>query len=88
MFVNGVNHGEKGNSMHISNDGTKLYSYGTCIAQKLQNGQFIVNASKYSVTTSRHQYHLRNALRGTQYIETSVNVPRSEFYYDLTNFLK
>lgn len=88
MFVNGINHGKKGNSMHISDDGRQLYSYGTCIAQRLQNGQFIVNASKYSVTTSRHQFHLRNALRGAQYIETSMHIPRSEYYYDLIEFIK
>lgn len=74
-FVNGNVSIKNGNNMHISEDGKDLYSYGTCIATRLANGGFIMNPTRYSCTTSKHQSYLRSALRGHAYIETSANVP-------------
>lgn len=61
-FVNGSKNGARSLSMRVSSDGSKIYSYGTVIAQKLANGSVILNETKYSVTTSKHQSHLRHAL--------------------------
>lgn len=61
-FVNGSKNGAHSLSMRISSDGSKIYSYGTVIGQKLANGSVILNETKYSVTTSIHQSHLRYAL--------------------------
>lgn len=75
-FVNNVANiaSKKGNSMSVAWDGDHLFSYGTCIGERTQDG-FILNVTKYSVTTSRHQYHLRNALRGYKVVETTKRVP-------------
>ena len=48
-FVNGTKNGAHSLSMSISDNGDRLYSYGTVIAQKLQNGAIILNDTKYSV---------------------------------------
>lgn len=48
-------------SMHIDDD-DKLFSYGTCIAQKIGNNEVIFNVTKYSNTTSHHQSYARQAL--------------------------
>lgn len=85
-FVNGNVNIKNGNNMRISEDGKDLYSYGTCIATKLANGHFIVNATKYSCTTSKHQSYLRRALSDRIYIETSARVPM--WAHDLLRYLK
>lgn len=36
-----------------------LYSYWTCIAQKLSENEVIVNNTRYSVTTSKQQTYVR-----------------------------
>ena len=36
-------------------DGDKVYSYETCILQRVHDGLTIGNATYYSYTTSRHQ---------------------------------
>ena len=61
-FVNGSNNGCHSENMLVSQDGSKLYSYGTVIAQKLPSGAIILNDTKYSVTTSKHQSHTRLAI--------------------------
>lgn len=45
----------------VSIDGDRLFSYATCIAQRVKDG-IVVNGTKYSVTTSKHQSYLRNAI--------------------------
>jgi hypothetical protein len=77
MFVsneNGKYNGKKCNSMHISEDGNKIFSYGTCLAQRLSNGTYVVNDTKYSVTTSRQQTMLNHALRfaNTMYLKNKI----------------
>ena len=46
----------------VSVNGNKLYSYATCIAERV-DGKLVVNETKYSVTTSKHQSYLYGALR-------------------------
>lgn len=77
VFVNGAKKGLKGNSMHIDSSGSKLFSYGTMIAQRLKDGTIVVNETKYSPTTFRHQYYLRCALcdSGVKTISTIKAVP-------------
>ena len=76
VFVNGANEGNGSNLRIINN---RLYSYNTCICERFVNGcghyNFIMNETKYSVTTSRHQYYLRYALRYENVIPAN-NVPR------------
>lgn len=71
-FVNGANKG-KGSNMYIR--GNKLYSYYTCICERTVNERgyynFVYNATKYSVSTSRQQTYLRSALRGENVIEVN-----------------
>lgn len=47
---------------HVSTDGTKLFSYYTCIAQWYNDNTLIINDNKYSCTTSKHQTYLKNAV--------------------------
>lgn len=65
VFVSGAKEGN-GSNMHIYNN--KLYSYSTVICERVPNERgyfsFIYNETKYSTTTSRHQFYLRNALSG------------------------
>lgn len=61
-FVNGSKNGVHSLSMRVNHDGSKLFSYGTVIAQKLPNGAIVLNDTKYSVTTSKHQSHIRSAI--------------------------
>lgn len=75
-FVNGSKNNGKTNSMKISYDGSKLYSYGTVIAQKYTNGSIIINDTKYSPTTSKHQFYLRCAIQnGLVVHHTTKHVP-------------
>lgn len=85
-FVNNVANidGKKGNNMSVSCDGTRLYSYGTCIGERLSDGSFILNVTKYSTTTSKHQSYLRRALVGHKVVETSKRVPM--WTQDLTHY--
>lgn len=46
----------------MSHIGNAWYSYDTCIAV-LHNGVWIVNATKYSSTTSRHQAEIGRDIR-------------------------
>ena len=81
MFVNNENgkyNGKKSNSMWISKDGDKIFSYGTCLAQRLSNGTIVVNTTKYSVTTSKQQGYLNYALRWESTIPLTKDVPMWE----------
>ena len=40
---------------HYCSHGNDAYSYATCIRTTGPNGFYILNATKYSKTTSRHQ---------------------------------
>lgn len=69
-FINGATKG-KGSNMYIRDN--KLYSYSTCICERIVNERgyynFIHNKTKYSPTTSKQQYYLSNALYGENVIE-------------------
>lgn len=87
-FVNGSKNGAHSLSMSINHDGSKLFSYGTVIAQKLPNGAIVLNDTKYSVTTSKHQSHARCAIschaKGLTTYHTDKHVPIGT--YDLTRY--
>lgn len=62
---------------HLVSTGDKLFSYNTCIAQ-FNGHALILNETKYSVTTSKHQNYLRNAVTNsgiwaTTYLTDNVN---------------
>ena len=73
---------KKAKGSSVESTGDKLYSYGTVIAQHLPDGKTIGNASKYSVTTSRHQSQCN--VRAANY--TVTGVPRGTT--DLKPYLK
>lgn len=54
-FAGGLAAGLTANNLSISYDGSRLFSYNTVIAQRLKNGVVLVNTTRYSPTTSRHQ---------------------------------
>lgn len=60
-----------GNLRYYAKEG-KLFSYSTIIAQRFDNGSVILNATKYSPTTSRHQSLL---LRGGLRMYEVTNIP-------------
>lgn len=64
--------------------GDKLVSYYTTIAQRLTNGTIVLNRTKYSVSTSKIQTWLYNAVNGST-IEV-INVPMGAT--DLTRYIK
>lgn len=39
----------------IHTDGERIYSYSTCIVERLENGVVVMNRTSYSVTTTIHQ---------------------------------
>lgn len=71
-FVSGAVNGN-GSNMFINED--RLFSYHTCICQRVRDEKgrvsFIYNATKYSVTTSKQQSYLRYALRGENVTEVN-----------------
>lgn len=55
----------------------RIFSYDTCILQRLEDGTTVGNVTRYSVTTSKHQTKARsrtadvlvdNVPEGTQYL--------------------
>ena len=56
--VRGFRDGITCHSEHLYSEYNKLYSYNTCIAQKINN-KIWANETKYSTTTSRHQSLVR-----------------------------
>lgn len=69
-FVNGAKKGKLSN-MYISDN--KLFSYDTCICERVVNERgyynFIFNKTKYSISTSKQQTYLISALYGENVIE-------------------
>lgn len=63
----------------------KLYSYDTAIAQRLPNGKYIVNDTRYSVTTSKAQSYTRYHIPSDKQVHTDINVPFGAD--DLTKFV-
>lgn len=48
---------------HVESCGDRLYSYSTCIAERLPDGNFLINLTKYSVTTSKHQGYVVSTIK-------------------------
>lgn len=70
----------KGCSISTNCTGNKLFSYSTCIAQRLSDGRIIKNITRYSNTTSKHQYGI------TKFDMIVNNVPIDS--KNLINYLK
>ena len=87
-FVNGSKNNAHSLSMHVNYDGSKLFSYGTVIAQKLPNGAIVLNSTKYSVTTSKHQSHARSVI--SRFASTLKTYATNKYVpigtYDLTPY--
>ena len=83
--------GIRGIGNTLTSTGDKLVSYHTVIAQKvsinLALSNFILNATKYSVTSSTHLGYARRYLESHSipYIMTTKQVPYNEL--DLTKYL-
>lgn len=59
-FVNG---GTKGKTANLFIEDNKLFNYNTCIAERNDsNESFVVNATKYSMSTTTIQNQLLRAL--------------------------
>lgn len=69
-----VNFAESAATANVRSTGDKLFNYATCIAQR-HEGKFIVNNTRYSVTTSKMQCYVRRELSGYDVIEVT-GVPR------------
>lgn len=67
QVINNFKCGKSGKSsngnLYVSWDGNRLINYNTCIAQRLSDGTFVVNSTKYSPTTSKIQTYVRSTLR-------------------------
>lgn len=66
------------NSLNVRSCDGVLYSYNTAIAQKV-GGSIIINATKYSVTTSKHQGYLRAEVMG-RYEKNGIKVAKNVPY--------
>lgn len=72
-FINGIS----ASNRNLRTDGNKLINYYTTIAQRNENGEIIVNSTKYSVSTSKIQSYLRYELSKTPLtcLYTTKHVP-------------
>lgn len=63
---------------NLTSTGDRLYSYATCIAEWVAYPhKIIVNATKYSTTTSCHQGMLRYQIKNFQ------NIPIVDYVHDI-----
>jgi hypothetical protein len=75
-FKNGQSGKSSNGNLWVSADGTRLFNYYTCIAQRLSDGSYVVNSTKYSVSTSKIQSMVRTTLHN--YVEvTDVRIGTS-----------
>lgn len=58
VIKNFVNGSTKGKTANLYIEGDKLFNYNTCIAQRVDNNNMIVNMTKYSTSTSTIQNKL------------------------------
>ena len=80
--INAFVNGKEARNRNMHTDGRKLWSYYTVIAQRIESG-FIMNNTKYSVSTSKVQTWTRATLRTYKTVE---NVPIGA--YDLCKYFK
>jgi hypothetical protein len=70
-FVNG---GTTGKTKNLRIEGEKLFNYNTCLAQR--NGtEIVVNATKYSTSTTTIQNKLLHELTYHMDVMTLANIP-------------
>ena len=50
-------------ALHICRNGEAIFSYWTCLAERLEDGTYLLNDTRYSVTSSRHFGEVGYALR-------------------------
>ena len=65
---------ESAATANVRSIGDKLFNYETCIAQR-HEGKYLLNVTRYSITTSKLQGHVRWELSGYDVIEVT-NVPQ------------
>lgn len=82
-FVNGSCDKCSGGS--VSLDGNCLYSFNTCIAQRMDNGMFLLNNVKYTITTTRHESMVKKLIPSDKIIMVD-NAPSGA--KDLISFYK
>ena len=73
-FIHGIEFSEN-KSLRVGTGARKLFSYNTCICQRVGDDNFYYNDTRYSNTTSKHQYLLRKALEGFKNVITVTNIP-------------
>ena len=63
-FIKGNNEDAQSHNgnLWITANSQRLMNYGTCLAERLPNGTFLVNCTRYSVTTSKIQGYVRYEL--------------------------
>lgn len=76
-FVNG---GTKAKTKNLRIEGDKLFNYNTCLAERYEKlgGEemgFIVNATKYSMSTTTIQNKLLTSIPEDQITATLVSIP-------------
>ena len=84
--------GKPVSNRNMKHEGDRLFSYNTVIAQKLPDGRRVLNLTRYSNTTSDHQYLVRqhtgftdgavlldNIPINTRYLEGYVDNPRCKY---------
>jgi hypothetical protein len=72
--------------MSIWTDGETVYSYGTALLTRTEDGELIFNATKYSVTTSCQQNNLRELME-ENYLHPVVIENVAMWQGDLTRFV-
>lgn len=75
-FVNG---GTNAKAKNLYIDGDKLMNYNTCLAQRIESGNIVVNMTKYSPTTSTIQNVLNGSIPAYSKIIVN-NVPMGRDY--------
>ena len=88
-LINAFINGQTAQNGSMRTDGTKLFSYATCIAQKTSRG-ILLNVCKYSTTTSKQQTYTRRELerRGRNYMEVDGDGYICRGTTDLTRYVK
>lgn len=81
--INAFANNKTAHNVNMRSEGNKLFSYYTCIAQRLQDGTIVVNSTKYSASTSKVQTYTRNTIKTYKEI---VNVPIGA--WELTRYMK
>ena len=86
-LINAFINGKEAQNGSMRTDGTKLFSYFTCIAQKTSDG-ILFNVCKYSTTTSKQQTWTRRALENGRrnFIEVGKDCHICRGTTDLTRY--